>query len=142
MLPLLRLRLFKGNLYTVRVSYEYFEQAVTEASTSTETVESSSYFKSVYDSLDTSAEVSGEYGGFSGSIQAEYATVTESAISSSSYRETTSEKATAFVEEGEELTHLQIIEVKKVAVTINGRTAKTDTRTYEDSVKVEDAVLL
>ena len=120
---------------TMFIRAEYFEQAVQSAFRHTKIIETSSNFTNNFHKLATSAEISATFSAFSGSAKAAYEDVTESVLQSNeSKHNETSEKATfnpAF---------LQILRKITTEVSIDGRTAKTTTREFVDSVKTKKAL--
>jgi len=113
---------------TLKVFVEHHQQALTSASSYLKVITSSESYRNSFNSLDTSASVSGSYKLFSASASATYSEVT-SLI--------TNQKDFSHREEGSTRTYnpnyLQISREVTTTITIDGRTGKVFEKTYVDT---------
>lgn len=116
----------------LKVFVEHHQQSLTSASSYLKTISSSSSYKSEYDSLDTSASLSGSYGGFSASASATYSEVNSLTTSSSNYNSR---------EEGKTKTYnpkqLQISRDVTTTVIIGARSSKIYEKRFVNSTPLE-----
>ena len=105
---------FCGSTFTIRVTVRFYERSVTSASSYSKTIESSSCFKSEYDSFSFEMERSGGFKGFSASSSVGFEKVSETVTETSEYRETISQETTNY-----SLNFLQIFKEETTELTIS-----------------------
>ena len=115
----------------MRIVAEYIEQSLVKDFESREVVRSSSNFQKAFKSLETSAELSGSYAGFSASVSGSFSEVTDVEFNTDSFY---SEKTTK--EKTYSLNFLQIIREITTTVIIGSKSASKITSRYVMSVPV------
>jgi len=118
----------------LNIKAEYLVSSLLADYKHTRDISSSSSFKRNYDSLDTSATVSGNYGGFSGSASASFSKVSEAETSNSQLTDRT---RTTKVTYSKGQNH--VIEKLTETVTINGRSKTIVSREIKYPVLVKDS---
>jgi len=113
---------------TLKVFVEHHQQALTSASSFLKVITSSESYRNSYNSLDTTADVSGSYKLFSASASATYSEVTSLITNQKEYSHRVEGSTRTY-----NPNYLQISREVTTTITIDGRTGKVFEKRYVDT---------